>query len=69
MTDFGKPTDFSGRGQSGAHGPSVAAVKTALLLALLVAYGLGFVVLYPLVQTSAAKSAAAGNDPRFFVGS
>ena len=70
MTDFEKPLDFRERGLSGAHGPpNVAAIKTAVLLALLIAYGLGFAVLYPLVQTSAAKSAADGNDPTFFVGS
>ncbi|MGA8446655.1 MAG: hypothetical protein WB766_15905 [Roseiarcus sp.] len=39
-----------------------------MLLALLVAYGLGFVVLRPLVQASAARSAAEGNDPMAFVG-
>jgi hypothetical protein len=70
MTLFDKPLDFSDRSPSGAHGlRSVSVIKTAVLLALLVAYGLGFAVLYPLVQTSAAKSAAEGNDPALFVGS
>jgi hypothetical protein len=70
MTSFEKPLAFPIRGLSGAHGlPSVAAIKTAVFLALLIAYGLGSAALYPLVQTSAAKSAAEGNDPMFFVGS
>jgi hypothetical protein len=70
MTDFEKPLGFPDRGLSGAHGlPSVAAIKTAVLLTLLIAYGLGFAVLYPLVQASGGKSAYEGNDPAFFVGS
>lgn len=70
MTNFKKPLDFRDRGLSGAYAlPSVAAIKTAVFLALLIAYGLGFAALYPLVQTSATKSAAEGNDPMFFVGS
>jgi hypothetical protein len=69
MTNFEKPLDFPDRGVSGIRGlPSVASIKAAVLLALLIAYGLGFAVLYPLVQTSATKSTAEGNDP-FFVGS
>jgi hypothetical protein len=70
MTNFDKPLDFLERGLPGAHGLArAAAIKTAVLLALLVAYGLGFAALYPLVQTSSAKSAAEGNDPALFVGS
>ena len=70
MTNFEKPLDFPGRSLSVAQGPpSAAAIKTTVLLALLIAYGLGFAILYPLVQTSAAKSAAEGNDPALFVGS
>jgi hypothetical protein len=70
MTNFEKPLDFPGRGLSRAHRlPGLAAIKTAVLVALLIAYGLGFAALYPLVQTSAAKSAAEGNDPALFVGS
>jgi hypothetical protein len=70
MTNFERPLDLPRRGLSGAHGlQSAAAIKTAVLLALLIAYGLGFVALYPLVQASAAKSAAEGNDPALFVGS
>ena len=70
MTHIEKPLDLSRRGLSGAHAlPSAATIKTAILLAMLIAYGVGFVALYPLVQTSAAKSAAEGNDPALFVGS
>ena len=43
-------------------------VRPTVLLPLLVAYGLGFFLLYPLVQASASRSAADGNDPMAFVG-
>jgi hypothetical protein len=70
MTNIEKPLDFPDRGLPGVHGlPSVAGIKTAVLLALLIAYGLGFAALYPLVQTSAAKSAAEGNDPMLHMSS
>jgi hypothetical protein len=70
MTNLEKPLEFPDRGVPAAHGlPSAAAIRTAVLLALLIAYGLGFAALYPLVQTSAAGSAAEGNDPMLFVGS
>jgi hypothetical protein len=70
MTNSEKPIDLPDRSLSGARGlPSVAAIKTAVLLALLIAYALGFAALCPLAQTSAAKSAAEGNDPMLFVGS
>jgi len=48
--------------------PGLAALKGAALFALLIAYGLGFAILYPLTQASASKSAAGGNDPMLFVG-
>jgi hypothetical protein len=70
MTNLEKPLDFPQRALSAAHGlPSAAAIRTAVLLAILLAYGLGFAALYPLVQASAARSAAEGNDPMLFVGS
>jgi hypothetical protein len=70
MTNSEKPLDFPHHGLRSAEGlPSRAAIKTAVLVALLIAYGLGFAALYPLVQTSAAQSAAEGNDPALFVGS
>lgn len=69
MTNIAKPPEFSDRGLFGAHGfPSVAAIKPVVLLAFLIAYGLGFVILYPLAQASMSKSAAEGNDPIAFVG-
>jgi hypothetical protein len=50
--------------------PGLPTLRTAALLAALLLYGIGFVVLYPLAQASVAKSAAAGNDPALmdFVG-
>jgi hypothetical protein len=69
MTNFEKPLDFADRSLSRAHGlPSVAAIKTTVLLALLIAYSLGFAALCPLAQTSAAKSAAEGNVPVLLMG-
>jgi hypothetical protein len=69
MTNIAKPPEFADRDQFGARGlPSVAPIKAAVLLALLVAYGLGFVVLYPLAQASVSKSTDSGNDPMAFVG-
>lgn len=69
MTNIAKPPEFSDHGLFGARGlPGVPAIKAAVLLAFLIAYGLGFVILYPLVQASVSKSAANGNDPMAFVG-
>ncbi|MGB3581839.1 MAG: hypothetical protein WBA40_12120 [Roseiarcus sp.] len=68
MCRYERPSDFSGPGQFGGRGLSRRSGVRAMLLALLVAYGLGFVVLRPLVQASAARSAAEGNDPMAFVG-
>jgi hypothetical protein len=43
--------------------PALPTLRTAALLAALLAYAVGFAVLYPLVQASVSKSAAEGNDP------
>jgi hypothetical protein len=43
--------------------PALPTLRTAALLAALLAYAIGFAVLYPLVQASASKSAVEGNDP------
>ena len=68
MTKFERAPEFYDRGLSGGHGlPIVAAIKAAVLLACLVAYGLGFVILYPLAQESVSRSAAADVDPMAFV--
>jgi hypothetical protein len=69
ITNIAKPPELFDRDLFGAHGlPSVAAIKAVVLLVFLIAYGLGFVILYPLVQASVSKSAANGNDPMAFVG-
>ena len=69
MTTVQKPLASPLHGLSAAHRlPGLAAIKTAVLVALLIAYGLGFAALYPLVQASVAKSAAEGNAPMLFVG-
>jgi hypothetical protein len=50
--------------------PSRSALKMFLLLAALLAYAAGFLVLYPVVASSVAKSVSEGNDPALlqFVG-
>jgi hypothetical protein len=69
MTNLEKPLDFPAGRLSRLRGlRSVGAVRTAVLLALLIAYGVAFAALYPLVQTSVARSAAEGNDPMVFTG-
>jgi hypothetical protein len=69
MCRYERPPDFFDRGNFGGRGfSSASGVRSAALLPLLVAYGLGFLVLWPLAQESAAKSAAEGNDPMAFVG-
>ena len=51
-----------------SHGPSRAGlavartIKSAALLALLIAYAMGFVIIYPVTQASVSKSAAEGDD-------
>ena len=46
------------------------AIKTVVLLAVLLAYAAGFVILYPMVASSVAESVAQGNNPALlqFVG-
>jgi hypothetical protein len=43
--------------------PSRSALKTLLMLAALLAYATGFVMLYPIVASSVTKSVSEGNDP------
>ena len=68
MTRFEKPADF---GSAYAHAtPAAPTVKTLALLAALLAYAVGFVLLYPIAASSVAESVAQGNDPALmqFVG-
>ena len=44
-------------------GPNRSTLKTLLMLAVLLAYAAGFVILYPIVASSVTKSASEGNDP------
>jgi hypothetical protein len=61
MTRFEKPAEFDA---GYATVPSGApTIKTLALLAGLLAYAVGFVALYPVVASSAAKSSSEGNDP------
>jgi hypothetical protein len=63
MTRFERPADFD-RAYPYAHAtPRASTIKTLALLAALLAYAAGFVILYPIVAGSVAKSVAEGNDP------
>jgi hypothetical protein len=68
MTRFEKPADFGSVYAQAA--PSAPTIKTLALLAALLAYAVGFVILYPVVASSVAESVAQGNDPALlqFVG-
>jgi hypothetical protein len=50
--------------------PRRGALKTFLLLAALLAYAAGFMILYPIVSSRVAESVSEGNDPALlqFVG-
>jgi hypothetical protein len=61
MTRFEKPADFSAAYATLPQGAPT--IKTLALLAALLAYAIGFVVLYPIVASSTAKSSSEGNDP------
>ena len=68
MTPFEKAANFS---DAYAHAtPDAPTIKTLALLAALLAFGAGFVILYPIVANSVAKSVSEGNDPALlqFVG-
>ena len=68
MSRFENPAEFDTTYPNVA--PIRSALKTFLLLAALLAYGAGFVLLYPIVASSVAKSVSEGNDPALlqFVG-
>ena len=68
MSRFEKPAQFESTHPDVA--PSWTTLKSLLLLAALLAYFAGFVILYPIVVNSVAKSVSEGNDPALlqFVG-
>ncbi len=68
MSRFEKPADFATAYPHAA--PGAPTVKTLALLAALLAYAAGFVILYPVVASSVAESVSEGNDPALlpFVG-
>jgi hypothetical protein len=43
--------------------PIVPTIKTTALVAVLVAYAVGFAILYPIAETSAPKNVSSGNNP------
>jgi hypothetical protein len=68
MTNIERPLDFPDRSVARAHRlPSAAAMRTAFLVAVLIACGLGFAALNPLLQTSVAESAADGGNSTFLL--
>ncbi len=68
MTRFEKPAQFSDA--YAQPSPGAPDIKTLVLLAALLAYAAAFVLLYPIVASSVAKSVSEGNDPALmqFVG-
>ena len=68
MSRFEKPADFVTAYPYAASGAPT--IKTLALLAALLAYAAGFVLLYPIVANSVAESVTEGNDPALlqFVG-
>jgi hypothetical protein len=68
VSRFERPADFVATYPHA--GPSAPTIKTLVLLGALLAYGAGFVLLYPVVASSVAKSVSEGNDPALlpFVG-
>lgn len=68
MTRFEKPAPFYAAYAPAT--PRAPTIKTWVLLAALLAYAAVFVMLYPLVASSVAKSVSEGNDPALlqFVG-
>ncbi|HEY5205697.1 MAG TPA: hypothetical protein VIJ63_13980 [Roseiarcus sp.] len=61
MSRFEKPADFVSAYPHAA--PGAPTIKTLALLAALLAYAAGFVILYPIVASSVAQSVSEGNDP------
>ena len=63
MTRFEKPANFDSAYPYAHTAPGAPTIKTLVLLAALLAYATGFVILYPVVARSVAESVAQGNDP------
>jgi hypothetical protein len=64
VSNFEGSLDFRDGYLPAARGlPIVPTIKTTALLAVLVAYAVGFAILYPIAQTSVVKSASTGADP------
>ena len=61
MTHFEKSAEFGGAYPHAA--PSLPTLKTLSLSAALLAYSVGFLILFPIVASSVAKSVSEGNDP------
>jgi hypothetical protein len=71
VTHSEKPLDFRyGYLPARPALPTSPTIKTVALAAALLAYAVGFAILYPLAQSSVSRSAAEGNDPALmnFVG-
>jgi hypothetical protein len=68
VTRFEKPAQFGGAYAPAT--PRASTIKTLALLAALLAYAAGFVILYPVVASNVAESVSQGNDPALlqFVG-
>ncbi len=64
MTNFEGPLDFRDGYLPVARGlRSVPTIETAALLAVLLAYAVGFAILFPIAQTSVVKSVSTGAAP------
>ena len=64
MTKFEEPVDFRDGYLPAARGlPIVPTIESAALLAVLLAYAVGFVVLYPIARTDVVKSVSTGAGP------
>jgi hypothetical protein len=61
VTRFERPFNFEHAYPHAA--PAAPTIKTFVLLAALLAYAAGFLILYPLAANSVARSAAEGADP------
>ncbi len=68
MSRFERPADFHNAYPYAA--PRATTGKSLMLLAALLVYAVGFVLLYPVAAKSVAKSVSEGNDPALlqFVG-